>query len=140
MCVKYLESCANNVIDEAEDLNNGENIEIVEEGIVDKNVMDGEEAQDNDHPKDSTRSKLLNRTVISDSDDIVDKSPSDKLVPYAALPVIDDDESSLQYQSQDDVKAKELIGPPENPGEVDDAIQDAPDEAEDIYIGETDEI
>ena len=65
MCVEYLESRANNVTDEAEDLNSGENIEIVEEGIVDKNVMDGEEARDNDHPKDSTRAKLLNRTVIS---------------------------------------------------------------------------
>ena len=56
---------SNNVIDEAEDLNSAENIEIVEEGVVDKNVMDGEEARDNDLPKDSTRSKLLNRTVIS---------------------------------------------------------------------------
>ena len=54
---------------------------LVEEGVVDKTVMDGEEARDHDHPKDSTRSKLLNRTVISASDDIVDKSPSDKLVP-----------------------------------------------------------
>ena len=117
MIVEYLESRATNVIDEAEDHNSGENIERVEEGVVDKTVLDGEEARDNDHPKDS----------------------KDKLVPYAALPVIDD-KSSLQSQSQDDVKAKELIGPPENPGKVDDAIQDAPDEAEDIYIGETDEI
>ena len=52
MCVEYLESRANNVTDEAEDLNSGENIEIVEEGVVDKTVMDGEEARD--HPKDST--------------------------------------------------------------------------------------
>ena len=73
MCVEYLESRANNVTDEAEDLNSGENIEIVEEGVVDKTVMDGEEARDHDHPKDSTRSKLLNRTVISASDDILNK-------------------------------------------------------------------
>ena len=65
MCVEYLESRANNVIDEAEDLHSRENIETVEEGVVDKTVMDREEARDNDHPKDSTRSKLLNRTVIS---------------------------------------------------------------------------
>ena len=49
MCVEYLESHLINVIDEAEDLNSGENI---------------------DNPKDSTRSKLLNRTVPSASDDI----------------------------------------------------------------------
>ena len=73
MCVEYLESRANNVTDEAEDLNSGENIEILEEGVVDKTVLDGEEARDHDHPKDSTRSKLLNRTVISASDDILNK-------------------------------------------------------------------
>ena len=33
-----------------------------------------------------------------------------------------------------------MIGPPENPGEVDDAILDAPYEAEDLYNGETDDI
>ena len=49
MCVEYLESHLINVIDEAEDLNSGENI---------------------DNSKDSTRSKLLNRTVPSASDDI----------------------------------------------------------------------
>ena len=141
MCVEYLESCANNVIDEAEDLNNGENIEIVEEGIVDKNVMDGEEARDNDHPKDSTRSKLLNRTVISAMLVMILQISHRVINQYlnAALPVIDN-ESSLQYQSQADVKAKEFIGPPENPGEVDDAILDAPYEAEDLYNRETDDI